>query len=777
QLFTVTPAGADPYQPDGQGVYEIEAENYYDKTAGTGTYASYAWGQREGPIHTWVMQVLPNDKQVRGSENPGTAGPALNYRVNFVSSGTHYIWVRGTGPFSSDHWYNSTVSYGIDGAVSGSKKFNLEMGTGIYENKVRYDYMQWQRGTIDVTSAGEHTVSFWMKADGFKLDKCIITTDDAYTPPSYIQPPESPTGIAVSDIDVSRMTVSWNTTARAYGYRLYYRNATAGDSWSWSNQIELDSSTGSYVFAMVDGDSLHANTAYDFHVAAVGPQQNSHGWQPANDSASGTTLPGGSGGFIGFESADMRGYPILSDGDFMAQGYRWTYEGTSSELSSLGSTEGVFDRACVFYGDASRVYSEAIPGGFGSLSFTIGRHGYPSGGQFVVLVNGNEVARTHKLDWSTYDHFRYDFPGVNVSGDVVITVNDITPANGNDSRGSFDDLRWTGFRGGAPAVPTGVVAAFGDSGLTVTCAPVTGATGYRVYAQGMYPEQYELAATASGAASGVVVADPRITGPMVLRMTAVNDSAESPWSDSVLGLAYHCGETRQGIYAYYYDGKQLSGDPIERVDSTINFASWSSEPAPGLGTDNFSVVWVGDVQAQHSETYTFSATYDDGARLWVNGELLVDDWTGGGSRESSGTLALQAGEKYHLMMQYFQGGGGGKAELRWSSPSTPEEIIPSTQLSTGPSCTPPVALQPPRIARQPIGAAYVRPQRHGFYFAAPPAQAFTLAVYDMAGRLVTHRAGSDGGSFYVPTRHLPTGLYIVRLAAGEGVVTVPLMVR
>ena len=106
-----------------------------------------------------------------------------------------------------------------------------------------------------------------------------------------------------------------------------------------------------------------------------------------------------------------------------------------------------------------------------------------------------------------------------------------------------------------------------------------------------------------------------------------------------------------------------SGEPQEKVDAQVSFSSWATEPAPGVGTTDFSVIWIGQVEPAFSETYTFYARYDDGARLWVDGQLLVDDWTGGGSRENSGTVTMQAGQKYHVAMQYYQAGGGGVAEL------------------------------------------------------------------------------------------------------------------
>src|SRR6202007_1054696 len=78
--------------------------------------------------------------------------------------------------------------------------------------------------------------------------------------------------------------------------------------------------------------------------------------------------------------------------------------------------------------------------------------------------------------------------------------------------------------------------------------------------------------------------------------------------------------------------------------------------------------------------YTFSTTTDDGVRLWVNGQLLIDHWTPQSPTTWNGTIALRALQLYPIEMDYFQAGGGAVAQLSLSSPSTAQTIIPQTQL-------------------------------------------------------------------------------------------------
>jgi hypothetical protein len=102
-------------------------------------------------------------------------------------------------------------------------------------------------------------------------------------------------------------------------------------------------------------------------------------------------------------------------------------------------------------------------------------------------------------------------------------------------------------------------------------------------------------------------------------------------------------------------------------------------PKPLRNTD-FSVRWTGEIVPRYSETYTFRTVSNDGVRLWVNGRLIVDNWTDHSATEDKGEISLRAGERYDFRMEYYQGGGGAEVKLFWSSPSQRREIVPSSRL-------------------------------------------------------------------------------------------------
>jgi uncharacterized repeat protein (TIGR03806 family) len=125
---------------------------------------------------------------------------------------------------------------------------------------------------------------------------------------------------------------------------------------------------------------------------------------------------------------------------------------------------------------------------------------------------------------------------------------------------------------------------------------------------------------------------------------------------------------------------------LVRTDAVVNFNWGTGSPDPTISVDSFTGRWLGSVQPQFSETYTFYTTSDDGTRLfmWINNQkvTIIDSWVDQGPTEHSGTITLQAGQRYNLELDYYENGGGAVEQLSWSSPSTTKAIIPQTQLYT-----------------------------------------------------------------------------------------------
>ncbi len=140
-----------------------------------------------------------------------------------------------------------------------------------------------------------------------------------------------------------------------------------------------------------------------------------------------------------------------------------------------------------------------------------------------------------------------------------------------------------------------------------------------------------------------------------------------------------------GLFAEYFHEMNLSDRALTRVDQQVSFDWGSGAPHPDLEANTFSVCWTGTVEAQYSEVYTFSVRTDDGVRLWVDGELLVDQWNDHGPTTYSGTMSgpFVVGETYSVRMDFYENGGGAVAWLGWESASQSPKGIYGMYLKPG----------------------------------------------------------------------------------------------
>ena len=137
----------------------------------------------------------------------------------------------------------------------------------------------------------------------------------------------------------------------------------------------------------------------------------------------------------------------------------------------------------------------------------------------------------------------------------------------------------------------------------------------------------------------------------------------------------------RGLIGQYFKGRDFEGKAALRLDPEINFDWGEGSPnLRGIGADDFCVRWTGQVKTEKSGTYTFITETDDGARLWVNGEKLVDQWVDQAATEHKGEIKLQAGQSYDLVMEYFENTGFANAKLAWSVDGAEKKIIPAAAL-------------------------------------------------------------------------------------------------
>jgi hypothetical protein len=114
-------------------------------------------------------------------------------------------------------------------------------------------------------------------------------------------------------------------------------------------------------------------------------------------------------------------------------------------------------------------------------------------------------------------------------------------------------------------------------------------------------------------------------------------------------------------------------------DAVIDFR-WGPGMNPSLSNKFCTVRWTGQVKPQFTEAYVFETKTDDGVKLWVNDQLLIDSWQYQGTTTWTNTINLTADVRYNIRMEYYNYGANARAHLFWHSDSQPRQIIPAACL-------------------------------------------------------------------------------------------------
>ncbi len=133
--------------------------------------------------------------------------------------------------------------------------------------------------------------------------------------------------------------------------------------------------------------------------------------------------------------------------------------------------------------------------------------------------------------------------------------------------------------------------------------------------------------------------------------------------------------------ADYYSAAQLKGLITSRTEAAIDNDYADGSPDPTLGGDNWSARWTGDWDFDAGE-YAFTATMNDGMRVWVDDEKILDKWqTRGSVLTTTVNRALTAG-RHRVRVEYFESGGAATARLNWKRlpPQTPGDVNGDTKV-------------------------------------------------------------------------------------------------
>ena len=125
-------------------------------------------------------------------------------------------------------------------------------------------------------------------------------------------------------------------------------------------------------------------------------------------------------------------------------------------------------------------------------------------------------------------------------------------------------------------------------------------------------------------------------------------------------------EAQNGLKAEYFNNRNVEGTPaLTRIDNQLEF-DWPWSPGVGVNDDDFSIRWTGFIKSDKAFDGWLGLSSDDGIRMWIDDQLVIDNWTKGATSIVTTPKNIEAGKKYKVRIEMWEGGWGARAHLRWN---------------------------------------------------------------------------------------------------------------
>ncbi|HXE52651.1 MAG TPA: PA14 domain-containing protein [Tepidisphaeraceae bacterium] len=184
-----------------------------------------------------------------------------------------------------------------------------------------------------------------------------------------------------------------------------------------------------------------------------------------------------------------------------------------------------------------------------------------------------------------------------------------------------------------------------------------------------------------------------------------------------------------GLTGQYFTGTDLQNLALTRVDPQVNF-SWnhaSDTPDKTIPHNNFSARWMGQVTPPTSGRYTFITISDDGVRLSINGQMLIDNWKSHPLTQNQRAIKLVAGQSYDIRLEYYQKTRRADMRLLWRGPQVGRQPIPVGWMTPLNNDPPPTTA--PHFGLYSLGAVQgIEPMIRVYEQIQTPAQAADWAI-------------------------------------------------
>ncbi|MCB0104700.1 MAG: hypothetical protein KDE53_02300, partial [Caldilineaceae bacterium] len=136
-----------------------------------------------------------------------------------------------------------------------------------------------------------------------------------------------------------------------------------------------------------------------------------------------------------------------------------------------------------------------------------------------------------------------------------------------------------------------------------------------------------------------------------------------------------------GWYGSYFNNRDVGGDPVlQRYDSTIDFDWGTGSPDSRVNADDFSVRWLRRMQLDGG-VYRLSAKADDGVRVWINDDLVLDGWQGNTAEQLFTTEVHLGGGDYAIRVDYQENRGNAAVQFELAAAPSNEPAPTATPVS------------------------------------------------------------------------------------------------
>jgi outer membrane protein OmpA-like peptidoglycan-associated protein len=127
--------------------------------------------------------------------------------------------------------------------------------------------------------------------------------------------------------------------------------------------------------------------------------------------------------------------------------------------------------------------------------------------------------------------------------------------------------------------------------------------------------------------------------------------------------------SQNGLVGEYYDGVDFNKKIATRTDDKIDFYWDFKSPMNGMNPESFSIRWTGKLRAPESGQFIIGATVDDGMRVWINNQPVINAWDLHDKVFFSNYIYLEKGNLYDIKVEYYNGMREGMIHLKWQLPS------------------------------------------------------------------------------------------------------------